>query len=598
LKIKTFINNAIFILIACVIGTYAISSCGSSKSSISTKSHDVLETTVTSNEVDTQLKYADSLFYKGVFLNNIQKYDSALVYLKEFAKLYPHISATYYQMARSHLGKNSSVETINKLVSTAYELDPSNKWYMLYYANIISLKGKHLEAAQIYSELIQQGNYEKEYFMRAFLNYEKAEAYDSMLSIIHQMDQYTDLEDEFIKSITLFVRQLQKDTTYVEDYYIKKLETSENNVENLMELYDLYYSTGQEEKKQAILEQIDYFKIEEEELRGKYLSMLMFNYEINAVKPILFNLFVEDTLKSNPELEFVTKIFVEVLAHNPRCLQSYFSDIREWSAQYDSYRPDEFLVGYYQYLEEKDSALYYMERAFDKGYRNISYFEVMYAHYVRSNDTLKAQQLSQKGMESDPNFIIAYYYKAIEQYQVNDYKGAYENILIAIDRFDTVQYKLQFLSQLYGYAAELGQKNHVDNHTIKDYFIKALEINKNDITILNNYAYYLSEYTEDLDLADSLSYISLKASPRNASFLDTYGWIKYMKGDYEIAKKYILLAIENDGNSSPVLLEHLGDVEIKLNNISKGIELYKKALRYYENDEAEKLKQKLQKYEK
>jgi tetratricopeptide (TPR) repeat protein len=71
---------------------------------------------------------------------------------------------------------------------------------------------------------------------------------------------------------------------------------------------------------------------------------------------------------------------------------------------------------------------------------------------------------------------------------------------------------------------------------------------------------------------------SLELDPDNASFQDTYGWIKYKMGDYQQAEVWIKKAMDNTEEPSAVLLEHYGDVLYKLGNKDEALIYWKKAL--------------------
>lgn len=78
--------------------------------------------------------------------------------------------------------------------------------------------------------------------------------------------------------------------------------------------------------------------------------------------------------------------------------------------------------------------------------------------------------------------------------------------------------------------------------------------------VLNNYAYYLSEEGRDLEHALAMSRRANELTPRNASSLDTEGWILYLLGRYEEARKVMQLAVSYDSNNSAVLLFHYAEV--------------------------------------
>ncbi|MCB0739394.1 MAG: tetratricopeptide repeat protein, partial [Bacteroidetes bacterium] len=110
---------------------------------------------------------------------------------------------------------------------------------------------------------------------------------------------------------------------------------------------------------------------------------------------------------------------------------------------------------------------------------------------------------------------------------------------------------------------------------------EVLVINPNDAYTLNNYAYYLSLRNENLEKAEKMSKRSNMLVENNSSFLDTYAWILFAEGKYEMAKEWIEKAITNmskDGEDRPVLLEHYGDILFKLGELENALIQWQKAL--------------------
>lgn len=107
-----------------------------------------------------------------------------------------------------------------------------------------------------------------------------------------------------------------------------------------------------------------------------------------------------------------------------------------------------------------------------------------------------------------------------------------------------------------------------------------LQWKEDNISCLNNYAYYLSELDRDLDKAEQMSYKTVTAEPNNATYLDTYAWILFMKGRYSEAKSYIdqALSVESDSTIGPVVIEHAGDIYAMNGDTSKAVEYWEKAL--------------------
>jgi tetratricopeptide (TPR) repeat protein len=106
---------------------------------------------------------------------------------------------------------------------------------------------------------------------------------------------------------------------------------------------------------------------------------------------------------------------------------------------------------------------------------------------------------------------------------------------------------------------------------------KALLINPDDPIINNNFAYSLSTRGLQLERALELVNIALQKDSLSSAFLDTKGWILYKLRRYDEAKYYVEKAIEV-GLPSAVITDHLGDIEFKLGNKQRALELWKKAL--------------------
>lgn len=106
---------------------------------------------------------------------------------------------------------------------------------------------------------------------------------------------------------------------------------------------------------------------------------------------------------------------------------------------------------------------------------------------------------------------------------------------------------------------------------------KALSIDSSNALINNNYAYSLSERGIKLDEALRMSTLAVKAEPKNSAYLDTMGWIYFKMGNYTEAEKYVQESLTIGGDKSDEL-EHLGDIESKMGNKDKAIQIWQKAL--------------------
>ncbi len=130
--------------------------------------------------------------------------------------------------------------------------------------------------------------------------------------------------------------------------------------------------------------------------------------------------------------------------------------------------------------------------------------------------------------------------------------------------------KSQFESQL----GDIYYKNK-DYKKADTAYEAALKQNPNNAHALNNYSYYLSLREEKMERAAELGARLVKIYPNNPTYLDTYGWILFVKKEYKEAEKYLSLAAQN--TQSATIIEHYGDVLLKLGKKNEALLQWKKA---------------------
>lgn len=89
---------------------------------------------------------------------------------------------------------------------------------------------------------------------------------------------------------------------------------------------------------------------------------------------------------------------------------------------------------------------------------------------------------------------------------------------------------------------------------------EALKIDPEYVPVLNNYAYFLCLDSKKLSKAQKMSRITVEKEPDNATYLDTYGYILYLRGKAAEAKSYFKRAMMFGGKQSKEVLEHYSKV--------------------------------------
>ena len=117
----------------------------------------------------------------------------------------------------------------------------------------------------------------------------------------------------------------------------------------------------------------------------------------------------------------------------------------------------------------------------------------------------------------------------------------------------------EVISELYGIEGDAWYHMGSEKAAFSRYKL-ALKFNPENLSVLNNYAYFLSERKSNLKKAAAMSLVTVTREPDNATYLDTYGWILYLQGKYSEAKPYFKHAMIYGGKDSATILSHYAAV--------------------------------------
>jgi tetratricopeptide (TPR) repeat protein len=199
---------------------------------------------------------------------------------------------------------------------------------------------------------------------------------------------------------------------------------------------------------------------------------------------------------------------------------------------------------------------------------------VSYAWQAEDRDRVIA--LCRDARQYNPDEMAFYYYQGIAYYQKDQLDNALNAFQNGIDVI-TDQSDPAIVSDFYAVMGDIMHQKGMDREAFAAYD-SCLVWKEDNIGCLNNYAYYLSELGQNLSKAEQMSYRTIKAEPKNATFLDTYAWILFMQQRYSEAKIYIDQTMQCDSDTSAVMLEHAGDIYYHCGDKEKAVTLWQQAL--------------------
>jgi len=281
-------------------------------------------------------------------------------------------------------------------------------------------------------------------------------------------------------------------------------------------------------------------------------------------------------------------------------LQSYISDVQRDStyaprlvAAFDTLlaRPQQdaqvliMKAAYQVYSKQPQEALCQtMRQVLEVEPGNETALRELLQYYAEQNDEKGVEDISRRGLNYHPEEIAYAYYLGMalaEQKKLTDAADVLQQGL----RVRTEFVSERLVSNVFGVLGDIYYQQGKEAEAFAAYD-SALVYMEDNIMCLNNYAYYLSLKGEQLDRAEEMSYRTIRQEPENITYLDTYAWILFMKGDYAHARTYMDKVVDPKLTDEELLsnerllgnlIEHAGDVYANCGEQETALRLWKLA---------------------
>ena len=223
---------------------------------------------------------------------------------------------------------------------------------------------------------------------------------------------------------------------------------------------------------------------------------------------------------------------------------------------------------YATYDKSNDSAFVdIMDRIIDLEPENTQALFYLIQYYGQHQDFTRLEDLCRRGVLTHPEELICHYYLGVACYQQDKKAEALQAFSQGIVQKND-QSRPTMVADLYCIMGDLLHEMGRQQECYAAYD-SCLVYQDDNVSCLNNYAYFLSLENKDLDRAEEMSYRSIRLEPENRTFLDTYAWILFMKERYGEALVYMNRVCSPDSTDSVLLtdnalsgvvLEHAGDI--------------------------------------
>ena len=513
----------------------------------------------------------DYIFYNAQSEKIKGNVDAAAQLFNECMKLDPLNPTAIYELAKIYDHKGDKGKAM-ELAGIASNLDPSNTWFLYYYADCLVQKSQYSKAAEVFQKLakLEPGKIDVLYELAEMNLYahhpnEAIKMYDDIEAKIGVN------EEGGIQKVKIFAEQKKYDKAIVE--LNKLIKHNPNEPKYYGMLGEMYQNNGQNEK--AIATFNDLLKVDPSN-PFVHISLAQFYY---ANKDDGKAIGEYAKAFANPKLDIDTKM---------KILLSYYTITERKTALKDSVIK---LCMILQDTHPDDAKAYAIAGDF----------------YYRDKKFVEARDNFRKANARDKTKFVVWNTILIIDGNLNDMESMYVDSKQTIELFPAEPLGYLFRGfactekKLYNEAIQSlkeGRELVVDNKPLMTQFYAslgdnyqfankftasdsayeaALALDSNNVSVLNNYAYYLSLRKVNLEKAAAMSKRSVDLQPGINSYLDTYGWILYQNHKFDEAKKWINQALDHGGRDHGVILEHYGDVLFQLGDPLGAVEYWKSA---------------------
>ncbi|MDR1455488.1 MAG: tetratricopeptide repeat protein [Tannerella sp.] len=514
----------------------------------------------------------DYFFLEGINLKNAGKLDAAYEVFKHCLELDSTSSATLFELSSFYLQTDEPERAVSYL-RKAVAFQPDNFTCKLALASIFLNLGMFGEAADAYEELVRAhpGKVELNYYLAEALT--RKGDIDEAIRAFDLLEEMTGMSEPLsMQKYRLYMALEQPEKAFDE---LKKLAAKyPDDARYLILIGDLYLerketdrALGCYQKARAIDPESPYYTVSmanyyasigRQDSAEAQIHSALVNEKLDVdIKVGILSRYIQQLQQSSDEMKIANSLFQPLLEQHPEEVELKL-----------------FYGTLLVHQKNLDEAHFQFQLATEMDPDNGRAWQQLLNLAFLREDAEEAVRICMKCRELFPDATEYYYYLGIAYYQQQRYQEAIDAYYDGLKIIPESNRPLR--SDFYGQIGDIHYRMKQPDEAFSAYD-EALKYNERNIPILNNYSYFLSLEKRDLDRAERMSAQCIKAEPNNSTYLDTYAWVFFVKGNYMLAKVYIENALRNDTTNSPELLDHYGDILYVTGEREKGLEQWEKA---------------------
>ena len=501
--------------------------------------------------------------------------DAAFDLLQHCIKINPRAAEAYYYLAQYyHMLKNDSVA--QQCYLKAVELEPGNATFLETVAQSYINQQDYEAAIKVVNQLYEQDKSREDLLEMLFELYQRTDNTDMAVEMLNRLEAAEGKNERLsyakselftkqgnkkaaIGEMEALARQYPNDLNYKGMYADMLLRNDEE--EQALKLYDEILAE-EPDNTRAQVSLRSYYRVQGEfEKVDSITERILMNKNTSTEQRVyLLRQMVADSERTDGDSTQILAMFHKMLAQPQQN-----ADIATLCAAYMDLKK-----------MPRDSVRNMLQTVLHIAPDNAAARLQLVSFAWDRKDHDEVISLCQEARQYNPEEMAFYYYQGMAYYQKDNHDKALESFQNGIGVI-TPESNPAIVSDFYAVMGDLLHQKGLTREAFEAYD-SCLQWKDDNIMCMNNYAYYLSELDEQLDKAEQMSYKTIKAEPKNSTYLDTYAWILFMQGRYAEAKIYIEQALQNDSDQSAVIIEHGGDIYIQNGEPERAVELWQQAL--------------------
>ncbi len=442
------------------------------------------------------------------------------------------------------------------MAERAVSLDKTNVWYKMHLASLHEKMKQLDKAAMVYEEISKQYPEMDEIDYRLAMLYMQMNRPEKSLETLERLERKVGI-DVGISSEKYHIYEMAGERRKAEKELERLCKKYPYNMDYQLALSQCYYNHGKRSKALEIERKVR--KAEPRNEKLKELEMVRYRMEGDTVaSDSMLLATLRDTLYSADKKMEMLSAFLN--SPDPQDVATGEHALQCMLKQY----PDNELLHMY------NASFMMMQKRYKEALVNVKELirlrpdnEVAWAEladlYGEMGDTVQSQKVLLEMVDRFPNQPLFVMQRGLMYAQMQKYELAIQDYRKTLSLMDSLGMMKDKEGEVYMNMGDVyGVIGKMDSAFY--YYEKALELMPDDALLLNNYAYYLSLQGLELDKAEQMSAKAVASDPNNVSYLDTYAWIFWMKGDEIMAKIYIQQAYDKGGKDVDVVMEHYKEI--------------------------------------